>query len=56
MRERLFFLGQDITHAQQSSIAQIGIARTFQHVKLRQNMSLVDNVLLGAYTRTSSGF
>jgi ABC-type branched-subunit amino acid transport system ATPase component/ABC-type branched-subunit amino acid transport system permease subunit len=53
---KVVFMGQDITHAEQASIAQIGIARTFQHVKLRPNMSLVDNVLLGAYTRTTSGF
>ena len=49
-------MGQDITHAPQAAIAKIGIARTFQHVKLRPGMTLVDNVLLGAYTRTKSGF
>jgi branched-chain amino acid transport system permease protein len=32
------------------------MARTFQHVKLRPNMTLIENVLLGAYTRTRSGF
>jgi branched-chain amino acid transport system permease protein len=32
------------------------MARTFQHVKLRPNMTLIDNVLLGAYPRTRSGF
>jgi branched-chain amino acid transport system permease protein len=32
------------------------MARTFQHVKLRPNMTLIDNVLLGTYPRTSSGF
>ena len=52
----IFFLGQDITHAGQRRIAAAGIARTFQHVKLRTNMSLVDNVLLGTYLRTGSGF
>ena len=31
-----------------------GIARTFQHVKLRPNMTLIDNVMLGAYLRTRS--
>src|SRR5258708_20516105 len=34
----------------------MGIARTFQHVKLRPNMSLIDNVALGAYARTGTGF
>jgi branched-chain amino acid transport system permease protein len=52
----IFFLGHDITHAGQRRIAAAGIARTFQHVKLRTNMSLVDNVLLGTYLRTGAGF
>jgi branched-chain amino acid transport system permease protein len=36
-------------------IARRGMARTFQHVKLRPQMSLLDNVALGAYARTSAG-
>ena len=31
------------------------MARTFQHVKLRPQMSLLDNVALGAHGRTRSG-
>jgi branched-chain amino acid transport system permease protein len=50
------FLGKDITRMSQRRIAQAGIARTFQHVKLRSSMSLIDNVLLGTYLRTRSGF
>ena len=50
------FLGQDITRANQRRIAEAGIARTFQHVKLRSSMSLIDNVLLGTYLRTRAGF
>src|SRR5882724_1178618 len=53
---RISFLGQDITRRPQMDIARMGIARTFQHVKLRPNMSLIDNVALGAYARTASGF
>ena len=52
----IFFLGQDITRAGQRRIAEAGIARTFQHVKLRPSMSLIDNVLLGTYVRTHAGF
>jgi len=52
----IVFLGQDITRAGQRRIAEAGIARTFQHVKLRPSMSLIDNVLLGTYVRTRSGF
>jgi ABC-type branched-subunit amino acid transport system ATPase component/ABC-type branched-subunit amino acid transport system permease subunit len=50
------FLGKDISRAGQRHIAEAGIARTFQHVKLRPTMSLIDNVLLGAYVRTRAGF
>ena len=50
------FLGHDITRAGQRRIARAGIARTFQHVKLRPSMALIDNVLLGTYVRTRSGF
>ncbi|HEY9064136.1 MAG TPA: branched-chain amino acid ABC transporter ATP-binding protein/permease, partial [Burkholderiaceae bacterium] len=49
------FLGHDIGGLAQRTIAQRGIARTFQHVKLRPQMSLLDNVALGAHARTRSG-
>jgi branched-chain amino acid transport system ATP-binding protein/branched-chain amino acid transport system permease protein len=50
------FLGADITHSAQRHIARAGVARTFQHVKLRKNMNLLDTVMLGTYARTRSGF
>jgi branched-chain amino acid transport system ATP-binding protein/branched-chain amino acid transport system permease protein len=53
---KIAFAGSDITHTAQRRIARAGIARTFQHVKLRPRMSLLDNVLLGTYTRTKAGF
>jgi ABC-type branched-subunit amino acid transport system ATPase component/ABC-type branched-subunit amino acid transport system permease subunit len=53
---KIVFLGQDITRAGQRRIAEAGIARTFQHVKLRPSMSLLDNVLLGTYVRTRASF
>jgi ABC-type branched-subunit amino acid transport system ATPase component/ABC-type branched-subunit amino acid transport system permease subunit len=53
---KVVFLGQDITRAGQRRIAKAGIARTFQHVKLRPNMTLLENVLLGTYLRTRAGF
>ncbi|MDM0018486.1 branched-chain amino acid ABC transporter ATP-binding protein/permease [Variovorax saccharolyticus] len=49
------FLGQDIAGLPQRKVAQLGLARTFQHVKLRPHMSLLDNVALGAHSRTRSG-
>jgi branched-chain amino acid transport system permease protein len=51
----IFFSGRRITHDAQSRIAKAGIARTFQHVKLRPRMTLLDNVMLGTYCRTGAG-
>jgi branched-chain amino acid transport system permease protein len=53
---RVLFCGNDITRNPQRRIARAGIARTFQHVKLRPAMSALDNVLLGTYARTRAGF
>jgi branched-chain amino acid transport system permease protein len=52
---KIVFDGRDVTRLAQRKIAEAGVARTFQHVKLRPKMSLLDNVLLGTYTRTRSG-
>ncbi|PWT90416.1 MAG: metal-dependent hydrolase [Proteobacteria bacterium] len=51
----IVFAGRSITHDAQSRIAKAGIARTFQHVKLRPRMSLLENVMLGTYSRTRTG-
>ena len=52
---RIEFLGHDVSALSQRRLARLGMARTFQHVKLRPQMSLLDNVALGAYGRTRSG-
>jgi branched-chain amino acid transport system permease protein len=52
---RVQFLGRDVTGMPQRQIAQLGLARTFQHVKLRPHMSLLDNVALGAHARARAG-
>ena len=49
------FLGRDIAGMPQRAVARLGLARTFQHVKLRPQMSLLDNVALGAHARTRAG-
>jgi branched-chain amino acid transport system permease protein len=53
---RILFLDNDVTSLSSRRIAARGMARTFQHVRLRPNMTLIDNVLLGTYPRTHSGF
>jgi branched-chain amino acid transport system permease protein len=55
-RGRIMLEGTDITALSVRQIAEKGVARTFQHVKLRPHMSLIDNVVLGCYLRTTAGF
>jgi branched-chain amino acid transport system permease protein len=38
------------------SIVQSGMARTFQHVQLVPELTVIENVALGAYWRTGAGF
>lgn len=52
---RVEFLGDDIARLSQREVACRGLARTFQHVKLRPQMSLLDNVALGAHARGGAG-
>src|SRR5208282_467469 len=48
------FDGRDITHLTPNGAAQIGIGRTFQLVKPLRNLTVLENVMLGAFLRTSS--
>ncbi|MDO1583236.1 branched-chain amino acid ABC transporter ATP-binding protein/permease [Rhizobium oryzicola] len=50
------FLGRDASRLSQREVAALGCARTFQHVKLRHGMSLLDNVVSGTYLRTRAGY
>ncbi|MCW3475810.1 branched-chain amino acid ABC transporter ATP-binding protein/permease [Limobrevibacterium gyesilva] len=52
---RIRFLGQDIAGLPARRIAARGIARTFQHVRLRPTMTLLENVMLGAHLRARAG-
>jgi len=36
-------------------VAHLGVARTFQHVELFGNMTVLENVMVGAHTRSNSG-
>jgi len=52
---RIQFLGHDIIGLPARRIAARGIARTFQHVRLRPTMTLLENVMLGTHLRTRAG-
>ncbi len=49
------FRGESIGSRKPFAIARRGIGRTFQHVKLIPQMSVLDNVALGAYLRGDAG-
>jgi len=49
------FRGQDITAAPAHKISRHGIARTFQNLALFGGLSVLDNLMVGAYLQGSSG-
>jgi branched-chain amino acid transport system ATP-binding protein len=49
------FDGRDITAMRPDKIMKLGIARTFQNIRLFSTMTAVENVLVGRHSRTSSG-
>jgi branched-chain amino acid transport system ATP-binding protein len=48
---RVVFDGRDVAGLAPERIAALGMARTFQHGRVFANMSVRDNVLVGAHTR-----
>lgn len=50
------FDGTDLLALPPHRIARLGIARTFQNLALVPGMSVLDNVRVGAHSRTSGGF
>lgn len=53
---RIFFHDRDITGMAPHRIASLGIARTFQNIRIFPNMTVLENVMMGLHTRTSAGF
>ena len=45
------FLGEDVTGKPPHAITARGVGRTFQNIRLFQNMSAIENVLVGMHTR-----
>ncbi len=48
---QVIFQGRDITGRKPHEVTALGIARTFQNIRLFHNMSALDNVLVGMHTR-----
>ena len=49
------FQGGNVIGKPSRAIAQLGMARTFQHVKMIPDMTVLENVALGAHTRGHKG-
>ena len=52
---RFTFCGQQLQHLTPDRIAQLGIARTFQNIRLFANLSAIENVMIGRHLRTKAG-
>lgn len=49
------FMGRNIAGQNPRRVARLGISRSFQHVRLRADMSVLENVALGVYGRGGPG-
>jgi branched-chain amino acid transport system ATP-binding protein len=52
---RAFFLDRDITGMAPHEVTAIGVARTFQNIRLFVGMTCVQNVMVAAHCRTKAG-
>ncbi len=52
---RVIYRGEDISGMPSRAIARRGISRTFQHVKMIPDMTVLENVALGGYLRGKVG-
>jgi branched-chain amino acid transport system ATP-binding protein len=52
---RISFRGRDITRTRPDRITALGIARTFQNIRLFGTMTAVENVLVGEHSRMRAG-
>jgi len=49
------FQGNNLTGLQPNEITKLGVARTFQNVRLFSNMTVIENVMVGQHSRSKSG-
>jgi branched-chain amino acid transport system ATP-binding protein len=52
---RIVFEGHDIGGSRPSKITKLGIARTFQNIRLFSEMTALENVMVGRHCRTKTG-
>ncbi len=54
-RVRFGDAGAGLAHMPSHAIARAGLSRTFQNIRVFASLSALDNVLAGAFTRTTTG-
>jgi branched-chain amino acid transport system ATP-binding protein len=52
---KILFKGQDVTKQKAYHMAAIGLSRTFQNIRLFPELSVRDNLIVGRYSKNSSG-
>jgi branched-chain amino acid transport system ATP-binding protein len=52
---RIEFAGTDVTGKPPHKITELGVGRTFQNIRLFQQMSALENVMVGMHARTKGG-
>lgn len=51
---KVVFEGRDITGLPSNKVCRLGIARTFQNIRLFKELSVIDNVMMGRHFHTGS--
>ncbi len=51
----IVFEGQNLAGLEPNEITNLGIARTFQNVRLFSNMTVLENIMVSSHTRTHKG-
>ena len=51
---KIYFNNQEITRKRVDEITALGVARTFQNIRLFTNLSVIDNVMVGCHLRLKS--
>jgi ABC-type branched-subunit amino acid transport system ATPase component len=53
---KILFEGSNISGIRPHQVTYLGITRTFQNLQVFQNMTVIENVMVGFHSRTSSEF
>jgi len=49
---KIFYKGRDITKKTPETICRMGISRSFQIVRIFKDMTVLENIMIGAFLKT----